>query len=177
VDAQKDKNLYRYIQECQAGDSEAFHELYKILQKPIFGFIVARTNSRQESLDLLQDVFIDLWKALPKFRYRSDKEFYSFVFLVTRRKLANYYKTKPEIVTFSEEYMTEVYEEPTEDLSQIRKVLNKLKPKYREIIELRYWSDLSFRQIAEYLDAKETTVKVRHHRAIEKLNSLLDNNA
>ncbi len=175
MDPQLSNNIEKLVQSIAQGDTDAYHELYNQLHKPLFGFVVARTSSREDAKDVLQDVFIDLWHALQKFSYHSDKQFFSFVYTIAKRKLARYYKSHIKTVPLPliDENLTECYEITDIDTMAILKVLSKLKPKYREVIELRYISDLKFVDIAKFLNTKETTVKVRHHRALKQLNVLL----
>jgi len=173
VDPQSNNNLERLIKASKEGDAEAFHELYDSLGQPIFAFIVARTNNREDAKDILQGVFIDVWRALPKFSYSSDKKFYSFVYTIARRKLARYYESRVSIVEYTEEHTKENYETMDEEAMSFLPVIHKLKPKYREVLELRYWVNLTFADIAKFLKTRETTVKVRHHRALKQLEALL----
>lgn len=173
MNSQKTDNLKGLILSSAQGDNNSFHQLYEHLSDQLFRFILARCQSRQDALDLLQDIFIDLWKAIVKFKYSSDQEFYGFVYKIARRKLAKYYKSNPKIVEFNEEYIKENLEIDFQDDWIITKVLPRIKTKYRQVLELRYWSDFSFAQIAKALDLKESTVKVQHHRAIKQLNKIM----
>ena len=173
VNSHKIDNLKGLILSSAKGDNSAFHQLYEHLSDQLFRFILARCQSRQDALDLLQDIFIDLWKAMSRFKYSSDQEFYGFVYRIARRKLAKYYKSNPKIVEFNEEYIKENFEINHQDDWLITKVLPRIKTKYRQVLELRYWSDFSFAQIAKALDLKESTVKVQHHRALKQLNNIM----
>ncbi len=173
MNSQSNNNLEELIGLCAQGDTATYKELYEHLHKPLFGFIVARTGNREDAKDILQDVFVDLWNALSKFSYRSEKQFYGFVFTIAKRKLARYYDSRNDTIDITEQHITDNYGPCDYDLTFILKVVKKLKPKYREVLELRYWSDLTFKDIARFLKSKETTVKVRHHRALKQLDDLL----
>lgn len=173
MELQSDDNLERLIDASGKGDEHAFEELYTSLSQQMFGFIAARTNSRDDAKDVLQGVFIDVWRALPRFTYSSDKEFYSFVYKIARRKLARYYNSRVHVVEYTEEYMKENYETIHTESMNLLPIMQKLKPKYREVLELRYWSHLPFADIAKFLKTQETTVKVRHHRALKQLKALM----
>ncbi len=172
MNLQLDNNIEKLVQSCIQGDVESYHKLYNALHRQLFGFIVSRTNNREDAKDILQDVFIDLWRALPKFSYKSDKQFYSFVYTIIKRKLARYYNSNIDTVEFDDDYISENYESVNNDTILLLRLVRKLKPKYREVLELRYWSDLTFADIAKLLNTKETTVKVRHHRALKMLHVL-----
>jgi len=175
VSLQSELSLEQIIKTSKAGDMNAFHELYERLSQPLFGFVTARTNSRDDAKDVLQDIFIDVWRALPKFSYSSDKELYSFVYTVAKRKLARYYDSQGKTIQYTEQHVQENYESMDAESMSFLPIIQKLKPKYREVLELRYWSQLPFADIAKFLKTQETTVKVRHHRALQQLEALLVN--
>lgn len=168
-----DDNLEELVRLSTQGDSNAFRKLFDMLEKPLFGYLSARTDGREDAKDLLQDVFVDFWRALPRFSYASDKAFYGFVYRITKRKLARYYRRRKKTVELTEAHLAEDPESGREDVILLPQAVRKLKPKYREVVELRYWSDLPFADIAKLLGAKVTTVKVRHHRAMEQLRRFL----
>ena len=60
-----------------------------------------------------------------------------------------------------------------ENLKRIRKVVDRLKPHYRKLIELRYFHEYSYEEIAHQLDLPIGTVKAQLYRAREFLYSLL----
>jgi len=173
VDLLSNKNIESLILDAKGGDEDAFYELYEHLNKPLFAFVLARTSSREDALDILQDVFIDLWRSFSKFKYSSDKQFYAFVYKISRRKLSKYYNNSVSHDEFDERFVKHNYEIDTEDYRLLKKAIGQLDEKYREVLELRYWADLSFSDIAQILDSQESATKVRHHRAIKKLNEIL----
>ena len=175
MNSQSELSLEELIVTSKEGDMDAFHELYERLSQPVFGFVAARTNSRDDAKDVLQDIFIDVWRALPKFSYSSDKELYSFIYTIAKRKLARYYASQGKTVQYTEQHIKENYEGINAESMSFLPIIQKLKPKYREVIELRYWSRLPFADIAKFLKTQETTVKVRHHRALQQLETLLAN--
>ena len=175
MDSQNTDNLIKNLVLASGqGDQDAFHTLYNNLNKRLFAFLLARTVSREDALDLMQDVFVDLWKALPKFSYKSDKQFYAFVFRIARRKIAKYYNFRKQEVEFDEKYIKSSFEIDDVDFHLLDLIRRKLKKGYQDVIYLRYWSGMSFSEIASFLGLKETTAKVRHHRALKKLQILLD---
>lgn len=167
-----DNQIEKILRLCQQGDAQAFRQLYDRLGSKIFAFLVARLPQRADALDLLQEVFIDLWQGLNRFSYRSDKEFYAFVFKIAKRKVAKFYSSRKIAVEFSEYYARDNYDNPIGNILGLARVVNKLKRGYRDVIHLRYWAQMSFAEIADHLNIKESAAKVRHHRALKKLQTL-----
>jgi RNA polymerase sigma-70 factor (ECF subfamily) len=151
-------------------DGDAFDELYFLLEDQLFRFIVSRIRDRARAKDILQDVFVDIWKSLQSFSYRSDAEFYGLIFLITKRKIIRYIEIEKKNDTLDLEENLDIEElEDGVDRTFILEAVKSLKDKYREVVELRYWSGLSFREIGEMVGAKEESVRVRHHRALKML--------
>lgn len=172
----QEKDIENLVILSAQGDESAFHTLYERLNNTLFKYIVSRTRNRDDATDLLQDVFIDLWRGLQKFSYRSEGQFYGFVFTITKRKLSKHYKTNRKTQEIDENTPGQSYEmdiEKKDDLRVMTKAVSKLKEKNRIVIELRYWSGLTFSEIGTILNCKETTVKVRHHRALKTLEEIM----
>ena len=134
-----------------------------------FTYALAHTRSRDDALDLVQDTFIDLWNGINKFNYRNDESFYGFVFLILKRKLYRHYGKRVNTVELDEKYITENYVLEVEDYRYLEKMMKTLPQKYQELLKLRYWSAFSFKEISAVMNVKEGTLKVWHHRAINKL--------
>lgn len=176
VSLPKKKNIKNLVILSAQGDEKAFRELYECLNDTLFKYIVSRTRNRDDAIDLLQDVFIDLWRSLQKFSYMSEGQFYGFVFKITKRKLSKHYKTNKPTVELDENTPEQSYEMDIELNDNIRimtEMVGKLKEKNRIVMELRYWSGLTFGEIGVVLNCKETTVKVRHHRALQTLKEIM----
>ena len=170
------KDIENLVILSTGGDETAFRELYERLNNTLFKYIVSRTRNRNDATDLLQDVFIDLWRGLQNFSYKSEGQFYGFVFIIIKRKLSKHYKTNRKTLEIDENTPGQSYEmdvEKADDLRIMTKAVSKLREKNRIVIELRYWSGLTFGEIGIILNCKETTVKVRHHRALKHLEEIM----
>lgn len=174
----EEKTLKDLVVSSSKGNKYAFRILYERLSDVLFKYIISRTKDRDDAMDVLQDTFIDIWKALETFTYASDGQFYSFIFLVTKRKLGKHYKktninTTEELDENALESSCQPNVEHEDDIRVLMEAIEELDDKYREVIELRYWSGLTFGEIGKLVGDKETTVKVRHHRALKLLEEIL----
>lgn len=167
------------IQESAAGDAGAFRLLFERFYAELFRFAYSRVERREDALDILQEVFIDLWIALRKggFAYSSEIKFRGFLYTIIRRKLARTYhaKSRSSYVSIEESEGALSYKQEGEagEIAIVMKAVRKLPAEDREVISLRYFSGLQFQEIAELLNKGESAVKVRHHRALEKLKNML----
>jgi len=174
--------LANAVQKTAQGDRAAFRTVFDAANDKVFRYLLGQLHNREEALDVLQDTFIDIWKALPKFHYRSDEEFWGFVFTIARRKVFAIRKnaTRTGQVLVDNEALELMDEERSEsavtysdDHSMLLDALAKLSDTSHEILKLRYWSELSFKEIAITIDTSENAAKVRHHRALKELQTHL----
>lgn len=171
-------DVHELVTKSVAQNAEAFKELYEHLIDKVFAYVRYRTNSEDTAIDLTQDVFIDLYKALPTFTYMSKEQFYGFVFTITKRKLAKHYADKhTQAAKSTDEFDEEHHVVPAHDISvstDVASALATLDDISREIVVLHHWSRYTFPEIASLIDMTETAVRVRHHRALKTLSVSLD---
>jgi len=169
VGSQTKTTLENLVTRSQEGDPEAFRGVFNALNKRLFAYATSRSHSREDALDITQETFIELWKSLRKFKYKTDEELYGFVFIILKRRIYHHYKNKKETLSINDETILESYELEHEDHRHMMQAINSLADKYKDLLKLRYWSDMTFREIALVLNTNEATAKVWHHRALQKL--------
>lgn len=171
------KSLEWMIKEVKAGNTSVFRAIFDEFREPLFRFVRSRVESREDALDLLQDTFIDLWGALrsPRYVYNSDRDFSGFLYMIARRKIARLYRFRRPHISLeeSEVVVSEAEEGEAGEVAILMRSLETLNDEDQEVIKLRYFSGLSFAFIANLMGKKESAVKVRHHRALEKLKQIL----
>lgn len=160
----------------KAGNPACFEELYQLLSPSVFAFVSHRTSSRESALDVTQDSFIELSRALSSFTYQSDGAFYAFVYTIVRRQLAKHYAGTAKHATASEATLETVADGTVsrETTLSVEAALQELDERAREIVVLHHWSRYTFGEIADILDMTESAVRVRHHRAQATLANLLN---
>ena len=170
-------NLANLLAQSAKGDALSYRGVFDHLRGRIFCYILSRCSNRDDAHDITQTVFIDLWQALPKFVYTSDEEFYGFVFLIAKRKLGKHYRSRKPHVELDDRFIADNYHISTEDYRHLEHLLKKLSSRQQEILRLRYWSGLAFKEIATILRIREGTAKVWHHRAVKKLEAIVQESA
>jgi RNA polymerase sigma factor (sigma-70 family) len=166
------------IQRAAAGEAAAFRVLYEHLIDKVYNYVQYRTASTDDALDLTQEVFIDLFKALPNFTYSSEAEWYGFVFAITKRKLARRYAeiAVEQIHTTrapDEAVLGAAKESDLGTVDAVKRALTTLDDTARDIIVLHHWSRYTFGEIASLIHMTESAVRVRHHRALKTLSVTL----
>ena len=135
----------------------------------VYRLALSRTGSRSHADDVVQEVFIRFLKTDTVFE--SEEHAKAWLIKVTVNCSKNVFssswfkRTVPlsEEITFNDSYSGDVY-----------LTVSKLPQKYRTVIHLFYYEDMSIKQIADILGTKETTVKSQLHRAREMLKPMLD---
>jgi RNA polymerase sigma-70 factor (ECF subfamily) len=171
-----DETTQTLVEKSARGDADAFKALYVKLVDRVFGYLAGRTD-RTAATDLAQDSFVELYKALPSFTYRSEFEFHAFVFVIVKRTLARHYENKhTKAARYTESLDERVLTSPDTDRLErlsLMQALDVLDEITREIIVLHHWSRYTFPEIATLTDMTESAVRTRHHRALAILKAQL----
>jgi RNA polymerase sigma-70 factor (ECF subfamily) len=168
-------------------DARALAALYSRYELPIYNFLARYTGNRELAQDLLQETFTRVWCAAHQFDLKSGRFkawLYKIALNLTRsemakKRYAHHYLDVSEIKP-EEEPAHEGAESPEaaaleNDLGRtLAKALGKLSPALREIIVLKHYQQLKFREIAEMTQTPEGTLKARFHRALAQLKELLE---
>ena len=169
-----DKTLAILIAKAKRGENESFRGIFEQTHARVFNYVLSHVWKRDDALDLTQEVFIDLWKSLRNFTYKSEEEFYGFVFLIVKRKIIRFHKRKHETVSLDENEIDPGFEEEHEDHAFLIRQMETLAVKYRELLRLRYWGGMKLAEAAVVLGINEATAKVWHHRALQDLRGKLE---
>lgn len=173
-----------------AGDREALESLIRRYLKPIYSFIYRYVYNEKDAEDITQDVFVKVWKNFGRFDVR--RSFKTWIFSIAKNAAFDFFKKK-KALNFSQmenqykngsflDNLTDGAPLPQETLKQaeaafsLNAALEKLSPKYRMTLFLRYNDHFNFREIAEALEEPLHTIKSRHRRAILMLKKILHPN-
>lgn len=172
------QNLENLLERAK-NDEQAFREIYDFTIDRVFNYVLLRVKNREETKETVQEIYLSFWKSLPKFRYISEEHFYGFFWTVVKRKIFKSRLRKRETVSLEEIYDLSAKadipedETPKEDYRHLLETVSELKERQRLVVELRYFANNSFGQIAEILGVSESNAKVLHHRALITLRKNL----
>lgn len=185
------KSDQELIDECLAGETEAFGRLVIRYQDRLYNTIVRVMGTSDEARDIAQDAFVQAFQKLSTFRGQS--AFYSWLFrIAVNTAVSHQRKTRrsPSSIDAAREQSGAEPIDPhqaaapshalelIEQQTQIREALNELNAEYRTVLVLKDIEGLKYEQIAEILEVPIGTVRSRIHRARgdlrEKLARLFD---
>jgi len=174
------------------GNDDAFSEIVKIFEKPIYNMAMQTLHNREDALDLSQDVFLKLWRSLPNFR--GECSVTSFIMKIAKNTVLDCLRRKSTRQTVSlntenDEGEIEEYDVPdpspdsnpadayerSEKIRMVRQAIAELNDEHREMILMRDIQGFSYEQIGEILALEEGTVKSRLFRARAALKKILQN--
>lgn len=151
------------VRKIIAGDINQYRWLVEKYQNPVFRVILKIVGDDDEAQELTQDVFVKAFESLHQ--YKVDYKFFSWIYRMAINRALLFEKKKKEF-TRLEVVKNQISENTEPDLDeersrQLSRLINKLSEHYRTVILLKYYSNLSYTEIAETLDVPEKTVKSR----------------
>lgn len=158
------------------GDRTAFERLYRAYQNRLLSYLLRMLRSREAAEEAFNDVMHVVWKDASKFRGSSKVS--TWIFGIARYKaLSRLGKRELSTVDDPEEAVALVDEGQNPEgtvISRdlIKRALECLSPEHREVIELTFYSGLSYQQIAEIMKCPVNTVKTRMFYARQHLQKL-----
>jgi RNA polymerase sigma-70 factor, ECF subfamily len=160
-------------------DPSAFRPLYEKYFKQIFLFIYHRVEDRDITVDLTSQVFLKALARIEQFNERG-LPFSSWLYRIAINECNDFFrKNKRSRVVYVEEpafnnLFVEMFpDDPKEELEKkLHAVLQKLKPEELQIIELRFFEDMSFKMVSEVMNISETNAKVRTYRTLDKIKKI-----
>ena len=177
------------VRSAKDGDAASFEELVKLHQKRVYNLALRMSGNPEDALDLSQEVFLRIYKALPLFKEQS--AFSTWVYSIASNVCIDFVRKRNKLKTVSlssdsetdssvpeipdNRYQPELEYEKNELRESIAAGLSTLSDEHREILVLREICGLSYQEICDALDLEGGTVKSRLSRARNQLCVFLRN--
>ena len=170
-------NLARLIIRAKQGDKSAFSEIYNLFYLRLFRYCQFNVGKRETAQDLCQDTFLKAWQHLPSFSTQKGGSFQAFLFKIARNLIIDWSRKKKTVPLGDQEIESEQSMadslESQETTKKVKSAILKLKEKERQIIILRYFEELTVREVAKIVGLREGALRVRTHRILKKLKEIL----
>ncbi len=158
----------------------ALSALMDTYQQKLYWHIRRLVVSHEDANDVLQVVFIKVWKNLEKFRgeaglytwlYRiASKE--SFTFLRKEKKRRSI-SIDDEDIELGNYLKADQYFNANEMEWKLQVAMQKLPEKQKAVFSLRYYDEMPYREISEVLETSEGALKASYHHAVKKIQQML----
>ena len=171
------------ISRCQQGDQQALKEIFDKYHKKVYGIAYGVVRQREEALDVVQEVFIKLFRSIKNFKGRS--HFYTYLYrMVMNTAIDHKRKAGKQFMSSLDE---EGSFEPTEEAEKgperillqkeleerVSLAMNKLPDEQRAALIFRDVEGLSYQEMAEAMGCSMGTVMSRLHYGRKKMQELL----
>jgi len=172
-----------------SGDPKAYNELMRLYRDPIYFMLYEKVGDQELAKDLTIEA---LGKAFKKLHmYTPNYTFSTWLYTVARNNCIDYLrKHKLPTISIDKMMLDEDGKRNTFDLKSkdpnpenvmikkqriaiLRQIVDQLKPKYRDLVKLRYFKELSYEEIATLLEIPLGTVKAQLHRSREQLFKIM----
>lgn len=178
------QDLIRRYQRGQPGAFEALFERYKDYVYRVAFYITRNSGDAEE---VVQETFIDLLRALPRYQVDGPARFETWLYRVTVNRCRSRYRRKrlpsadwddvmeqiARIVNGHPDHSPEGATLGREQKAALWRAVDALPDAHREVVVLRYQAELSYQEIAQALEINIGTVKSRLYNAHKKLEALL----
>jgi RNA polymerase sigma-70 factor (ECF subfamily) len=156
-------------------DPRAFGELYEKYFDRIFNFIYRQTDDEDLTADLCSQTFLNALRNVGRYEFRG-YPFSAWLYKIATNEVNKHYrKQKTEKVFSIEEVRIRElidqaqFEWDEEVIARLMSYLKELPTEMLEVLELRFYEEKDFREIAFILDITESGAKMRTYRALDRL--------
>ena len=183
------RDLKLITRALESGDPTAYNELMKLYRDPLYFMLYEKVGDQELAKDLTIEA---LGKAFKKLHlYTPTYVFSTWLFTVARNHCIDYLR-KHKLPTISIDKMMldddgkrntfdlkstdlnpEQKMEKKQRIAILRQIVDQLKPKYRDLVKLRYFKEMTYDEIATILDVPIGTVKAQLHRSREQLFKIM----
>ena len=173
----------RYIK----GSEAALEVLIARHQAKIYSYIISRIRDTELANDIFQDVFVKIIQTLKKGKYNEEGKFLPWVLRIAHNLVIDHFRRNKRMPTVSPTSEFDVFDiikddAPTRESSLIweqieadlSKLIDFLPEEQREVLQLRHYSRMSFKEIAEQTDVSINTALGRMRYALINLRKLIE---
>jgi RNA polymerase sigma-70 factor (ECF subfamily) len=171
-----------WIAASQRGDSLAFNRLVLRWERPIYNLTLRMLQDPDEAAEATQEVFLSAFKNIR--RFRQDARFSTWLYRIAVNHCISRLRRKPPGIHYSlddqrpevplaaslparESHERDFFLE--ESRNRVRMALEHLPPEQRAIVELKFYQDLTFEEIASIIQVPLSTIKSRLYAGLEVL--------
>ena len=183
----KAQHDFLLVQKAREGDQKAYAELLGRYRDAIYFMLLKMVNNPSDAEDLTIEAFGKAFKNIGQ--YTPNFAFSTWLFKIATNNCIDFIRKKraatisldqsnddPETTTVTIQSDTpdpEAHMINSQKVKMLREVVNKLKPRYRTLVELRYFKEYSYEEISQELELPIGTVKAQLFRARELLFNIL----
>ncbi len=169
------------IKNALTGKRRAWCQLVKRHEQDVYNYALRMVSHRADAFDLMQDIFMSVFRNLASFQGRS--QFKTWLFKIAHYRCIEYYRRKKDIGSLDDEPMQvaehkdscpEYHFNHDQQASTLMQAMQTLPVNERAIVELKFFQHFTFAEISGQLGLPVNTVKSKLYRALDKLKLKLE---
>ena len=162
-------------------EEEAFKGIVETYSERLYWHVRRSLCSHEDTNDLLQDIYIKVWTAMPSFR--GDAQIFTWLWRIATNEVLNHIRRQKfrALITFdssAEILRKKIDEDPyfngNEMQRELYKAIQKLPEKQKLVFNMRYFDGLKYEQISEITDTSVGALKASYHHAYNKIKNELN---
>jgi RNA polymerase sigma-70 factor (ECF subfamily) len=160
---------------------KVFNQIVQEYSEKLYWHVRRMVNSHDDANDILQDIFLKIWTALPTFR--GEAQLYTWVWRIATNEALNWIRREKvrAALRFSsadEEMVRRISGDPyfngTDAQRELAKAVARLPEKQRQVFIMRWWDELPYEDIAQITGTSVGALKASYHIAQEKVKQFLN---
>jgi RNA polymerase sigma-70 factor (ECF subfamily) len=170
-----------------AGDESALATLINRHQSKIYGFIYSKISDRDLSDDIFQDTFIKVIKTLKSNSYNEEGKFLPWVMRIAHNLIIDHFRRNKKMPLYRETEEFSIFSIMTDNSltienqliteqveKDLKKLIEELPADQKEVLVMRIYQDLSFKEISELTGVSINTALGRMRYALMNLRKVID---
>ena len=183
------RNDFNLVIRAKDGNQKAYAELMHRYKDSIYFMVLKMVNNKDDAMDITVSTFAKAFENLEK--YKPDFAFSTWLFRIATNSSIDFIRKKRVLTTSIDSFSSEDGEEKVlefksdilnpeefsikkQQTEQLKEIIDKLPARYKTLIILRYYDELSYEEIALQLDLPLGTVKAQLFRARDLLSNILN---
>ncbi|AXT54004.1 RNA polymerase sigma factor [Aquimarina sp. BL5] len=163
--------------------NSAFSKLVALYKQRLYWHIRNMVKNHDDTDDILQNVFIKVYKNISKFK--GESKLYSWMYRIATNESITFLNQKAKKYNISNEELqqqlienleADVYFEGDEIQLKLQKAITLLPRKQQQVFNMKYFQELKYKEISEILETSEGALKASYHLASKKIEEFLKTN-
>ena len=175
----------KFIKRLTAASTKeaAFRELLSLYKERLYWHIRHIVKSHNDADDVLQNTFIKVYRSIDKFK--GDSKLYSWLYrIATNESITLLNKNAKRLQLSNEDHQNimlnnleaDVYFDGSEIQLKLQQAINTLPNKQQLVFNMKYFQDLTYKEMSNILETSEGALKASYHLAVKKIQKYLTNN-
>ncbi|MBL0684474.1 RNA polymerase sigma factor [Aquimarina mytili] len=160
----------------------AFSQLVSLYKQRLYWHIRNMVKNHDDTDDILQNVFIKVYKNIKKFK--GDSKLYSWLYRIATNESITFLNQKAKKYNITNEELSiqlvqnleaDVYYEGDQIQLKLQNAIALLPQKQQQVFNMKYFQELKYKEISEILETSEGALKASYHLATKKIEEFLKN--